>query len=253
MSWGARQILPGRSWSTRSRALLSPPQSPILLCPVVFFTWAPKCLQVGVDTPHPVTDCVSLKIQAGISSGSGSESMVMYEMRPGRKGQALQGSNPDSLILDLGSSILDSGMGAVQFLVYQSFMQQSSYFLDPGTFWAADSLSDQYQGGSPWNLETLGTKHLFSQFFFICYRDLEPFSSCFPRELYYFRVVEGLWETVSSSPHFRDKVTEGQRGRSCSVLDSGHKITQEKLLLCPPSACRQSDDLYQWAHATDFP
>lgn len=60
--------------------------------------------------------------------------MVMYEMRPGRKGQALQGSNPDSLILDLGSSILDSGMGAVQFLVYQSFMQQSSYFLDPGTF-----------------------------------------------------------------------------------------------------------------------
>lgn len=53
--------------------------------------------------------------------------------------------------------------------------------------------------------------------FKIYHRNLDLLSSCFLRELYYFRVVERLAETMHSIPHFTDTVTEVQGGEgSCS-------------------------------------
>ena len=68
----------------------------------------------------------------------------------------------------------------------------------------------------------LGHKAPFSPNSFKIYsRNLDLLSSCFLRELYYSRVVEGLGETMHPTPHFTDAVTEVQGWGEGSCSGSG--------------------------------
>lgn len=102
----------------------------------------------------------------------------------------------------------------------------------------------------------LGHKALFSLILFkftigtrIC------FPSCFLKKLYYSRVIEGLGETMHSSTHFTDTVTEVQGGKGLAQDQAVDNKTSQTWvsLCCCPSACRQSDTLMPVSTSQNFP
>lgn len=87
-SWGARQAVQGRTGNPGAGTLLSPPQSPSLLCAVVLLlTGALRHLQGSAHTPPPAPDGAHLKdsrtfswlrlcLDGGVWDGSGLERPV---------------------------------------------------------------------------------------------------------------------------------------------------------------------------------
>lgn len=133
----------------KAQTLLSSPIShSAMLSGALWLTWGWKCLQGGVL----LHSCFPI-----MKPEDTSRHLSWFWHRLG--GDVWDESGPkgheESWEFDCGPQ-----NGGQSSLAYPSFLEQF-YFFHLGTFWAADSLSEHYQGWSPWNQEILGTNYLF--------------------------------------------------------------------------------------------